>query len=68
MIALGVVIFPPAMKKAGEAHYGWDRINDTTLSGSRGMSSNTMTNGTISAVQSSGVTSSSTMTGRYDVG
>ncbi|MBN8898049.1 MAG: hypothetical protein J0H35_07675 [Rhodospirillales bacterium] len=33
LIALEVVVFPPAMKGVGEGHYGWDRIRDTTLSG-----------------------------------
>jgi hypothetical protein len=62
MIALEVVVFPSAMTGAGEGHYGWDRINDTTLSGSSKMSSSTMTNGTISAIQSDGPTANSTMT------
>ena len=61
LIALEVVIFPPAMKGTGEGHYGWDRIPDTTLSGSPGATSSTMTNGTVSAVQT-GATANSTMT------
>lgn len=31
MIALEVVIFPPAMKGTGEGHYGWDRIRDDVV-------------------------------------
>ena len=62
LIALEVVIFPPAMKGAGEGHYGWDRIPDTTLSGSSGATSSTMTNGTVSTVQANGATANSTMT------
>ncbi len=62
MVALEVVIFPPAMKGTGEGHYGWDRIRDTTLSGSSGATSSMMTNGTVAAVQSNGATANSTMT------
>ena len=59
MIALEVVIFPAAMKGAGEGHYAWDRIPDTTVSG--GSTSSSMTNGTVSAVQT-GATANSSMT------
>jgi len=62
LIALEVVVFPPAMKGAGEGHYGWDRIPDTTLSGGGGTTSSSMTNGTISAVNANGATANSTMT------
>ena len=62
LVALEVVIFPPAMKGAGEGHYGWDRIHDTTLSGGSGTTSSSMTNGTISAVQANGATANSSMT------
>ena len=34
LVALEVVVFPPSMKGTGEGHYAWDRIPDTTLSGS----------------------------------
>lgn len=61
MVALEVVIFPPAMKGAGEGHYGWDRIHDTTVNGG-GATSSTMTNGTVSAVQPAGAMTNSTMT------
>ena len=53
LIALEVLIFPPAMKGAGEGHYGWDRIPDTTLSGGASANS-TMTNGSVSAVSATG--------------
>ena len=48
LVALEVVVFPPALKGTGEGHYAWDRIPDTTLSGDDATSS-TMTNGTVSA-------------------
>ena len=47
-VALEVVVFPASMRGAGEGHYDWDRIPDTTLSGSATASSS-MTNGTVSA-------------------
>jgi hypothetical protein len=53
LIALEVLIFPPAMKGAGEGHYGWDRIPDTTLAGGANANS-TMTNGSVSAVTAAG--------------
>jgi hypothetical protein len=56
LIALEVLIFPPAMKGAGEGHYGWDRIADTTLAGGASASS-TMTNGSVSSVTSTGTAS-----------
>lgn len=62
LIALEVVVFPPAMRGAGEGHYAWDRINDTTLAGSQSATSSLMTNGTVSAVQANGATANSTMT------
>lgn len=62
LVALEVVIFPPAMKGAGEGHYDWDRIKDTTLSGSSGTTSSSMTNGNISAVRADDATANSTMT------
>ena len=62
LVALEVVIFPPAMKGTGDGHYAWDRIPDTTVSGSSGTTSSSMTNGTISAVQSKGATANSSMT------
>jgi hypothetical protein len=53
LIALEVVVLPPAMKGVGEGHYGWDRIPDTTLSGGPSANS-TMTNGTVSTVTAAG--------------
>jgi hypothetical protein len=41
------------MRGAGEGHYAWDRIPDTTLSGGATTAS-TMTNGTVSAAAPSG--------------
>ncbi len=61
LIALEVLVFPAAMRGAGEGHYGWDRIPDTTLAGG-GPASSTMTNGTVSAVSASGGSANSTMT------
>jgi len=49
LVALEVVIFPPSMKGAGEGHYGWDKIPDTTLSGGATTNS-TMTNGNVAGV------------------
>lgn len=61
-IALEVSIFPPAMKGAGEGHYEWDKIPDTTLSGTSETAS-AMTNGNVTAVASpSSATVNSTMT------
>lgn len=60
LIALEVVVFPPAMKGVGEGHYGWDRIRDTTLSGGASANSS-MTNGTVSTVTAAG-TANTTMT------
>jgi hypothetical protein len=52
LVALEVVIFPPSMKGAGDGHYGWDKMPDTTLSG--GATTNSaMTNGNVAAVSTS---------------
>jgi hypothetical protein len=48
LVALGVLLFPPAMKGAAEGHFDWDPIADTTLSGSSATAS-AMTNGTVTA-------------------
>jgi hypothetical protein len=45
-VALGVLLFPPAMKGALEGHFNWDPIPDTTLSGGATTAS-AMTNGTV---------------------
>jgi hypothetical protein len=47
MVALEVVVFPPSMKGAGEGHYGWDKIPDTTGTGT---TTSTMTNGSVTAM------------------
>jgi hypothetical protein len=46
LVALGVLVFPPAMKGAAEGHINWDPIPDTTLSGGATTAS-AMTNGTV---------------------
>jgi hypothetical protein len=46
MVALEVVVFPPAMKGVGEGHYPWDKLPDTTMASS-GKTDSTMTNGTV---------------------
>lgn len=61
LVALEVVVFPPSMKGAGEGHYGWDRIPDTTLSGGT-LTASAMTNGTVSAAVPAGGAVNSTMT------
>lgn len=63
LVALEVVVFPPAMKGVGEGHYAWDRIPDTTLSG-HGATASTMTNGTVTtaAPAAGGKMVNSTMT------
>jgi hypothetical protein len=48
LVALGVLVFPPAMKGAAEGHLDWDPIPDTTLSG-RATTASAMTNGTVKA-------------------
>jgi hypothetical protein len=48
LVALGVLLFPPAMKGAAEGHFDWDPIPDTTLS-SRATTASAMTNGTVKA-------------------
>src|SRR5579875_2532134 len=61
LVALEVVVFPEAMRGAGEGHYDWDAMPDTTLSGG-GKVSSTMTNGTVSAASGTGGKVNSTMT------
>src|SRR6202012_2480281 len=60
-VALEVVIFPPSMRGAGEGHYAWDKIPDTTLSGGA-QTSSTMTNGSVTTVSTSTPEVNSTMT------
>lgn len=52
LVALEVVVFPASMRGAGEGHYGWDKIPDTTLAGDTTTKS-AMTNGSVAAVSSS---------------
>jgi hypothetical protein len=59
-VALGVLLFPPAMKGALEGHFDWDPIPDTTLSG-RATTTSAMTNGTVKAATPA-KTATSTMT------
>lgn len=63
LVALEVVVFPASMKGAGEGHYAWDRIPDTTLAGGQRVAS-TMTNGNVVAAAhgGNGATVDSTMT------
>src|ERR1700758_1171649 len=60
-VALEVVIFPPSLRGAGEGHYAWDKIPDTTLS-EGSLTSSSMTNGNVSVVSTSVPTVNSTMT------
>src|SRR5258708_13935886 len=60
-VALEVVIFPPSMRGAGEGHYAWDKVRDTTLSGGA-QTSSSMTNGNGSAVSTSVPRVNTTMT------
>ncbi len=61
LVALEVVIFPEAMRGAGEGHYDWDPLPDHTLAGGSTVSS-TMTNGNVSAAAAAGGKVNSTMT------
>jgi hypothetical protein len=48
LVALGVLLFPPAMKGAAQGHFDWDPVPDTTLSGGA-ITASAMTNGTVTA-------------------
>ena len=61
LIALEVVIFPEAMRGAGDGHYDWDPLPDHTLSGGSTVSS-TMTNGNVSVAAPAGGKVNSSMT------
>ncbi|MGI3776139.1 MAG: hypothetical protein ACRYGC_02500 [Janthinobacterium lividum] len=52
LVALEVVIFPAAMRGAGDGHYDWDKISDTTTGGHATASS--MTNGNVEAAAPAG--------------
>jgi hypothetical protein len=64
-IALEVVIFPPAMRGAGEGHYPWDNITDTTTPGATTHSS--MTNGSVAMTMPPRKTASSMTNGNVQV-
>jgi hypothetical protein len=49
------------MRGAGDGHYAWDKIRDTTLSGGA-QTSSSMTNGNVSAVSTSAPKVNSAMT------
>jgi hypothetical protein len=68
LVALEVHIFPPSMRGAGEGHYGWDPLPDTTVAGGGSVPS-AMTNGTVQGVtaKSPGAAVNTTMT-NGDVG
>ena len=61
LVALEVVIFPEAMRGAGDGHYDWDPLPDHTLAGGSTVSS-TMTNGNVTAATTAGGKVNSTMT------
>lgn len=61
LIALEVSVFPPAYKGVGEGHYPWDKIPDTTLSGSTSTASS-MTNGSVTTVAAPEMAVNSSMT------
>lgn len=61
LVALEVVIFPEAMRGAGDGHYDWDPLPDHTLAGGSTVSS-TMTNGNVSVAAPAGGKVNSSMT------
>ncbi len=62
LVALEVSIFPKALKGAGEGHYPWDKLPDTTRSGG-GTTSSGMTNGSVSSTSmTNGSVSGTSMT------
>ena len=61
LVALDVLIFPPAMKGAAEGHFGWDKVVDTTTTGAAGTSS-TMTNGSVAVAENAPASAIATMT------
>ena len=52
LVALELVIFPASMRGAGDGHYDWDPISDSTMSGHSTASS--MTNGNVEAAAPAG--------------
>ena len=65
MVALEVVVFPPALRGIGEGHYPWDPLPDITKPG--GSSASSMTNGSVSGVAIAPVKTASSMTDRKSV-
>ena len=61
LIALEVVIFPEAMRGAGDGHYDWDPLPDHTLAGGSTVASS-MTNGNVSVASAAGGKVNSSMT------
>jgi len=61
LVALEVVIFPPAMRGAGDGHYPWDKLPDTTVSGGHSTASS-MTNGNVESTSATGGAVDTTMT------
>jgi hypothetical protein len=61
LVALDVLIFPPAMKGAAEGHFDWDKVADTTTAGTAGTSS-TMTNGSVATAETAPASAIATMT------
>ena len=53
LIALSVIVFPPAMKGAAEGHAAYDVLPDTTLSGGARTASS-MTNANVKAITTAG--------------
>jgi hypothetical protein len=57
MVALEVVIFPDSMRGAGEGHYPWDKLPDTTMAGADGGTpqvQSSMTNVTVTTASAPG--------------
>ncbi len=61
-IALEVAVFPESMRGAGEGHYPWDTVADTTMPTPRATSSS-MTNGNVSSAMPAHTTASSMTNG-----
>jgi hypothetical protein len=60
MVALEVVIFPPAMRGTGDGHYPWDPLPD--VSATAGNTASSMTNGSVSSVMETPAKVGSSMT------
>ena len=53
LVALEVLVFPPALRGTGDGHYAWDKLPDTTLSGGHTTASS-MTNGNVDTATPAG--------------